>query len=69
MSSPIALARKAAPKKALVNLHRTLSHGHRVHVLAHRLAVHRRARFTRAPPHRSALEQIQALRRPDDSVR
>jgi SAM-dependent methyltransferase len=40
MSSPIALARKAAPKKALVNLHRTLSHGHRVHVLAQRIAMH-----------------------------
>lgn len=38
MSSPIALERKAAPKKALVNLHRSLSHGHRVRVLAHRVA-------------------------------
>jgi len=34
MSSPIALQRKAAPKKALVSLHRSLSHGHRIDVLA-----------------------------------
>jgi SAM-dependent methyltransferase len=40
MSSPIALERKATSKKALVNLHQTLSHGHRVGVLAERLATH-----------------------------
>jgi SAM-dependent methyltransferase len=40
MSSPIALERKGAPKKALVSLHRSLSHSHRVDVLAHRLALH-----------------------------
>jgi len=40
MSSPIALERKGAPKRALVNLHHTLSHGHRVDVLAGRIALH-----------------------------
>ena len=39
MSSPIALDHKDAPKKALVGLHRTLSHGHRVGVLAQRIAM------------------------------
>ena len=39
MSSPIALDRKGAPKKALVGLHRTLSHSHRVGVLARRIAM------------------------------
>ena len=39
MSSPIALNHKDAPKKALVGLHRTLSHGHRVGVLAQRIAM------------------------------
>jgi SAM-dependent methyltransferase len=40
MSSPIALERKAASKKALVSVHRSLSHGHRVGVLAERIAAH-----------------------------
>lgn len=40
MSSPIALEHKAAPKKALVGLHQSLSHGHRVDVLAQRIALH-----------------------------
>jgi SAM-dependent methyltransferase len=40
MSSPIALERKAKPKKALINLHRSLSHGHRVQLLADRVAAH-----------------------------
>jgi len=40
MSSPIALENKDVSKKALVSLHRTLSHGHRVDVLAQRLALH-----------------------------
>ena len=40
MSSPIALQHKAVPKKALVGLHQTLSHGHRVDVLAERIALH-----------------------------
>jgi SAM-dependent methyltransferase len=40
MSSPIALEHKGASKKALVSLHRTLSHGHRVNVLAQRIAMH-----------------------------
>lgn len=40
MSSPIALAHKGASKKAVVGLHRTLSHGHRVGVLAERIALY-----------------------------
>jgi hypothetical protein len=40
MSSPIALEHKAPSKKALVNLHQTLSHGHRVGLLAERIAMH-----------------------------
>jgi SAM-dependent methyltransferase len=40
MSSPIALENKDVSKKALVSLHRTLSHGHRVDVLAERIALH-----------------------------
>jgi len=40
MSSPLALEHKAAPKRALVGLHQTLSHGHRVDVLADRIALH-----------------------------
>jgi hypothetical protein len=40
MSSPIALESKAAPRRALVGLHQTLSHGHRVDVLAERIALH-----------------------------
>lgn len=41
MSSPIALERKGAPRKALVTLHRTLVRGgHRGHLLAQRLALH-----------------------------
>jgi hypothetical protein len=40
MSSPIALESKAAPRRALVGLHQTLSHGHRVDVLAERIARH-----------------------------
>jgi SAM-dependent methyltransferase len=40
MSSPIALEHKAVPRKALVGLDQTLSHGHRVDLLAERIAMH-----------------------------
>lgn len=40
MSSSIALERKAAPKKAPSGVHQTLSHGHRVGLLAERIALH-----------------------------
>ena len=58
MSSPIALDHKDAPKKALVGLHRTLSHGHRVGVLAQRIASGSR-RSCRAGP-RSASTSVAA---------
>ena len=38
MSSPIAIERKDAPKKALVSIHQALSHSHRVRVISERVA-------------------------------
>ncbi len=38
MSSPLAIEKKGASKKALVGLHQALSHNHRVGVLAQRIA-------------------------------
>lgn len=40
MSSPLALENKDLSKNALVSPHRTPSHGHRVDVLAERIALH-----------------------------